>query len=207
MNKVQKDYRFIYSPIPIKRRVRALYEGQVDIMMWDNPAWGWSNTKIIESSLPLASAADKYLALNTPANNQSIFEHLNNFRIAAVHGFHYTFTNFETDIEKLQKLFNLTLVRTEEESILMTLKGKTDISVASTIAINWFLLRNPQYRDKILVSNKSDSEYKRYFLTLATSPITTSELNNILKLAHNKNLLSPIYEKYGIEQPNFNLVQ
>lgn len=41
LNRLQSDYRFVLVPSSIPRRFRDFEQGRVDVVMFENPAWGW----------------------------------------------------------------------------------------------------------------------------------------------------------------------
>ena len=121
-----------------------------------------------------------------------------------MNGYHYRFADFETDVDKLSARFNLSIVRTEEAAIKMTVTNRVEATIVSDTSLGWFLLRNPEYHSKILTSDKYDTAYSRHFLVKKNSFIKVSELNDILLSADEKGLLAPIYKKYGLTKPSFN---
>lgn len=202
LNLIQEQFVFQLVAVPIKRRTQSLYEGWVDIIMWDNPNWGWE-LESLQHSQPLIHSKDVFITHADQYQSQDVFNQLKSHSLAMVHGYHYKFVNFETDPIKLNQLFDITLVRTEEDSINILLSGRVDIAVASDVALAWHFKKHPQSKNKILISEKYDTKYMRYFLVPASSPISAKELDELLILADEKGLLTPIYEKYGLVKPTF----
>lgn len=202
LNLIQEQFIFKLVPVPIKRRTQSLYEGWVDIIMWDNPNWGWNDNEL-ESSQTLLHAKDVFIALVDKYQSQDIFNDLTNVRLAMVHGYHYKFVNYETDPVKLNKKFNITLVRTEADTINILLSGRVDMAITSNAALAWYFKQYPEHKSKILISDKYDTQYKRYFLVPKSSPISAAELNALMSNADNKGLLAPIYQRYGLVKPEF----
>jgi len=83
------------------------------------------------------------------------------------------------------------------------INSPTEVGVVSETALNWFLIRYPQHRSTILVSEKYDTAYSRNFLLPSNGIINIEDINNILKVADSKGLLAPIYNKYGLKKPPF----
>ena len=202
LNLIQEQFTFQLVPVPIKRRTQSLYEGWVDIIMWDNPNWGWE-IESLQHSQPLIHAKDLFVARTDKFQSQEVFDNLTSHSLAMVHGYHYKFVNFETDSITLNQSFDITLVRTEEDSINILLSGRVDIAVASNAALAWHFKKYPQSKNKLLISEKYDTKYMRYFLVPASSPISAKELDELLILADHKGLLAPIYAKYGLDKPTF----
>jgi ABC-type amino acid transport substrate-binding protein len=195
-NSIKKKFHFELIHTPIKRRVRSLEDGLVDVFMWDNLNWGWQASNL-KASLPILYSKDVFLTQSSAIKSQSYFDNFENKRICGVNGYHYKFINYSTNPRELSKKFNHTQVRTEEESIKMALLNRCDISVASQSAIDWFFINNADLRNKILISEKFDTEFSRHFLVPDTAPILVSDINNIILKANELSLLEGIYKKYG----------
>ncbi|WDE12929.1 substrate-binding periplasmic protein [Thalassomonas haliotis] len=202
MNSVQNQFEFVLVPVPIKRRTQSLADGWVDVVMWDNPAWGWQEEDLT-LTMALVSSKDIFLALKKKNRNQQFFAELTDKNLVAVHGYHYKFANYVTELSELIKRFNITLVRSEEVTINMILAHRAEVAVVSTIALNWFLQRHPEFKDKFIVSKRFDTAYDRFFLVPKSSPVQAGELNRILAKADQRGLLADIYRRYGLKKPDF----
>lgn len=201
-NTIQNKFYFDLIYTPIKRRVRSLEDGLVDVFMWDNLNWGWQGkVSNLKASLPLLHSKDVFLTQSSETKSQSYFDDFSNKRICGVNGYHYKFVDYSTNTSELSKKFNITLVRTEEESIKMALFNRCDISVASQSTIDWFFINHADLRNKLLISEKFDTEYSRHFLIPDTAPISVSEINDMIIKANELNLLDEIYKKYGQSLP------
>ncbi|MBU2114662.1 MAG: hypothetical protein KKE94_12950, partial [Gammaproteobacteria bacterium] len=101
--------------------MRSLENGLVDIVMWDNVNWGWNNSENLTASLPLLYSEDRFVIHSSNTSAEDYFDNFTGKSICGVNGYHYVFLNFETDYNAISKDLNITLVRTEEESIKMAL--------------------------------------------------------------------------------------
>lgn len=201
LNLVQEDFQFELVSVPIARRVTSLENGLVDIVMWDNVNWGWNNIESLTASMPLLHTRDSFVAHSSNTSVQDYFDNFTGKSICGVNGYHYRFLNFETDYQALSKDLNITLVRTEEESIKMALNKRCDISVASLSAINWFFTVYPDARSQLTVSERFDTQYTRHFLIPAYAPISSDEIDSIFLKANKLGLIEPIYNRYGQSMP------
>jgi len=202
LNIVQEQFNFLYKAIPTQRKVQAITESWTDVSMWDNLSWGWKSYPM-QASNPLVNSKDVYIALAEDNRTQHFFDDLTKRKFAFVNGYHYKIAGFETNVDKLSTRFDLSIVRTEEAAVKMVLAKRVEVTVVSETALNWFLIRYPKYRSKILISETFDTQYSRHFLTSNKSVIKVSEINQFLTLADKKALLAPIYRKYGLNKPNF----
>lgn len=202
LNKVQQQFNFKYKAIPSNRKVQAIKENWVDIVMWDNLSWGWQG-KSMQASLPLVKSKDIYIALHGENRDQGFFNDLPNKKLAFVYGYHYRVTDYEIDVDKLSARFDSSIVRNEEASIKMILTQRVDVAVVSETALNWFLIKYPNYHAKLMTSDIFDNEYSRHFIISKNAMIKISEINHYLSLADKKGLIAPIYQKYGLKKPSF----
>ncbi|MFY8274702.1 substrate-binding periplasmic protein [Pseudoalteromonas sp. SSDWG2] len=196
-NLVQDEFHFELVSVPIARRVMSLSEGWVDIVMWDNLEWGWGDDMHLLASNPLLQSQDSFISHISARKDQRFFDSFHDKVICGVNGYHYRFLNYQTDYKTIKEMFDIVLVRTEEESIKMALNKRCDISVASASALDWFFVQHPEERANILISDKFDTQYTRSFLVPEYSPISVQEINNILNKANALGLLAPIYKQYG----------
>lgn len=202
LNTVQDQFSFLYKVIPSQRKFQAIKEGQIDVSMWDNLLWGWKSPPMLASN-SLVNSQDVFIALAKKHRTNNFFDDVTKKKIAFVYGYHYKIANFETDVDKLSQRFSLSMVRTEEAAIKMVLAKRVEVSIISETALNWFLIRYPEYQPVFLISETFDTQYSRHFLTSNQGVITVIEINQLLSLADKKGLLAPIYRKYGLTAPLF----
>lgn len=200
-NLVQDDFHFELVSVPIARRVTSLENGLVDIVMWDNVSWGWNNSENLTASIPLLYSEDRFVTHSSNTSAENYFDNFTGKSICGVNGYHYVFLNYETDYNAISKDINITLVRTEEESIKMALNKRCDISVASLSAINWFFTVYQDARSQLTISTRFDTQYTRHFLIPAYAPISADEIDSIFLKANKLGLIAPIYSRYGQSIP------
>ncbi|WP_286234750.1 substrate-binding periplasmic protein [Thalassotalea sediminis] len=201
LNKFQQTFHFVAVEIPSKRKQKALNDGLIDIMMWDNLNWGWRE-KPVQSTAPIVSSKDVYITYANKTKSQQYFETLKNKSLALVIGYHYKLTEFDIEISTLTEHYDATMVRTEEASIRMTAANRVDIAIVSETALNWFFKQYPTVKQLILVSNRIDTQYTRHFIVPNSASISVNELNQLLQRALDANVLQPIYRKYGLTPPS-----
>jgi len=202
LNSVQDQFSFQYKVIPSQRKVQAIKERWTDISMWDNLSWGWKDS-LMQASTPIVNSKDVFITLASEQRTQHFFDDLTTKKFAFVTGYHYKVANFETDVNKLSKRFNLSMVGTEEAAVKMVLAKRVEVAIVSETALNWFLIRYPKYNSTFLISKTFDTQYSRHFLGMYKGVIKMSEINQFLALADKEGLLAPIYKKYGLAKPTF----
>lgn len=205
MNQVQQQYQFNVMGIPVKRAFQMLSQKWVDLIIWDNPMWGWKNKQSVQVSLPLINEKDVFVALLDTSRKQSYFDELVGKRLVLVNGYHYQFLSLETNINELKKYHTIKLVKTESIALEEIVSGRADVTVVSESSLGWFLKSQPHHQQKLLISERYDSEYQRYFLLPEHSKIPIKEMNRILETLFANGTLGNIYKKYGLLSPNYML--
>jgi ABC-type amino acid transport substrate-binding protein len=201
MNQVQKKYRFEIIKVPAKRAFQFADREWVDVLSWDNPKWGWKENHPVESSIPLIDEKDLFVTLKKGMRDQRYFDELSDKRLALINGYHYHFADFETSYEKLSKVYNIDLVKTEYSALQMIVSGRADVTVTSQSSLAWYLEQHPEAAENFLISKKYDSQYQRYFLLVKHAPIQINEINQILKQLAVDGVLLRLYQKYGLSPP------
>ena len=197
-NQVQDKYQFAVKIIPTRRLHKHARSGNNNIVIWDHPDWGWKNVGV---SLPLVTSQDIYIAHRDYVNgDQNYFDDLTDKSIAAVRGYHYKFNDAQA---RKEKKYNIRYVTTDTITIKMALHKRSQVALTSNISLGWFLRQNPAETRKLVVANKIDDQFQRYILTPEQSKVSIDEINQILKIADQKNLLAPVYQKYGLAPPKF----
>ena len=203
LNKVQSKFKFVHRFIPAMRTQESIARGWVDISMWDNPKWGWKDGEVSPSKALVASR-DVYITRKSATKTQAFFEKITDKKLAVVNGYHYKIFKFENAPKLLDQLYDVSLVGSEEAVIKKVLANRSEVGIVSETALNWYFKQHPEASASILVSDKSDTQYKRYFLIADETTIKVEELNRFLKIADENQLLTPIYHYYRLPKPSFN---
>lgn len=202
MNKVSEDFVFKLVGFPTQRKFQALEDGWIDLMMWDNPKWGWKG-QAIAISQPLIKSADVYVTLNLNGRDQSFFKDLESKELAFTRGFHYRFADYEIDPSKLQKRFLVTLVRNEEDAINMVLDNRVEIAVTNNVTLAWHFNRFPRHKELLLVADQIDTEFNRYAIIPEKAKITVEQFNEVLSKMSELGLTKNIFGWLGVQVPNY----
>jgi len=200
MNLVQDKFRFKHKIVATKRKQQSFQELWVDISMWDNLNWGWQEFRV-EATIPIVEANDIFISKHSPDSGK-LFSDLEQQKIVIVNGYHYHFLGYETDVNKINQRFNVIQVRTEEAAIRMVESGRATVAVVSDSSYYWYIKRKNLSNAVFDRAAFVDASYTRHFVVPKSAPITVTELNEILKSAHDKGLLLPIYKRYGLKLPN-----
>ena len=195
LNQIQSDYRFVVVPTAIPRRFADLQAGRIDMVMFDNPRWGW---KEIEHAVVDLGLQDAALFVALAPREEGYFDSLRGKRLALYRGYSYRFADFVTDPERLRERFAVALTYSHEGNLLMVLNRRAEIAVVTRSFLEAFLQRNPYYRDRLHVARKVDQYYDHRALLRPNGPITAQQLETLLESLRATGRLESIFQPLGI---------
>lgn len=197
LNQLQSDYQFVMVPTSIVRRLRDFEQGRVDMVMFENPAWGWQETSYSAVDMGLEDA-EVFIAKQQPDRDQTYFDDLNGKRLALLTGYHYAFAGFNPDPRHLIDRFNATLTYSHESNMLMVMRGRADVALITRSNMIELLGRYPQFRGKVMVSERVDQIYHHYALLRPQAPIQSSAFAQMMQNLRDNGQLRAIFEPYNI---------
>lgn len=181
LNQIQRKYTFKITLLPAKRRYQSFNEGKIDLMLFEDPAWGWQKTSHSFSQLPLLDG-EVYFARKENNRDQSFFQSFNKKTVAGIMGFHYALTQFEELPNPKTLPFKFITFPNADNLIDLVLKGRADVGIVAKSYLNDYLKRNPLAGQQIIISEKYDHTYKLGFILRPGSPITLEELKRYMKI-------------------------
>lgn len=206
LNQTQKKYHFEALQIPAKRRYHLYKEKHYDVIFYENKNWGWENIDI-QTSDTYQYGGEVYVALKKPGRGQEYFDDFSGKRMMGILGFHYGFSDFSTNEEYLTKHFYMHFSYDNSKNITLLLKERGDIAVVTKAYLQRYLLEHPQEKDKLLISEKLDQEYRHTVLVRPGIKPTVDEINHMLENLRQSGALAKLWKKYGIETEEETLVR
>ena len=199
LNEVQQDYRFEFvltSPI---RRFRDFEAGRFEVIFFESPAWGWNARGIAhQASAVFLDDAEVYIARRAPGRGQEFFDAPQSRRIAAILGYHYGFADFDGDPEQLRQRFDIILVNSNTASIELVLRQRAELAAVTRSYLNRYLGQHPEARDKLLVSERSDQDYRHQVLLRPDSALTAGAIDVLLAQLEASGKASPLWQRAGL---------
>ena len=197
LNALQSDYQFVLVPTSIPRRFGDFKQGRVDMAIFENPNWGWTDIPHTTVDMGLEDA-EIFVAQRMPDRQQSYFADLTGKRLALFSGYHYEFANFNADPKYLAKNYNATLTYSHDSNLLMVLRGRADIALVTRSYLSDYLLRNEKVADQLLVSARIDQIYHHYAILRPTAPITGEAFGKLLQGLRDNGQMLKIFDPYKI---------
>ncbi|MCU9950189.1 transporter substrate-binding domain-containing protein [Pseudomonas solani] len=196
-NQAQQRFHFSIVPTSAARRYRDLEQGRFDLMLFEDPDWGWRDVRYIGIDLR-TSDAEVYVARNAPGRGQGYFEQLTSKRLALYNGYHYGFAGYNANPEFLSRSFNATLTYSHDSNLLMVLHDRADIALITRSYLDLLMAREPGLRDNLLVSRRVDQEYHLHAMLRPDAPITREELAGLLQKLQENEEFQRLLAKYRL---------
>ena len=199
LNNQQSDYQFVLVPTSVTRRFRDLQGARYDLIMFESPTWGWQNTPHETFDMQVQDA-EVYVAKAAAGRGQEYFSQFSGKRLALYNGYHYGFAQFNADPEYLAKQFNAVLTYSHDSNLLMVLRERADLTVVTRSYLHRYLLRYPEQRTQMLVSDRVDQVYRHQALLRPNAPISVEGLRGLLRQLRDGGQLSALYRQYDLTQ-------
>lgn len=199
LNAQQSDYQFVLVPTSVTRRFRDFQNARYDLILFESPTWGWQNTPHETFDLQVQDA-EVYVAKAEAGRGQAYFSQLSGKRLALYNGYHYGFAQFNADPEYLAKQFNAVLTYSHDSNLLMVLRERADLTVVTRSYLHRYLLRYPEQRTQMLVSDRVDQVYRHQALLRPNAPIRVEDLRNLLRQLRDGGQLNALYRQYDLTQ-------
>ena len=199
LNAQQSDYQFVLVPTSVTRRFRDFQSARYDLIMFESPTWGWQNTPHETFDMQVQDA-EVYVAKAAAGRGQEYFSQFSGKRLALYNGYHYGFAQFNADPEYLAKQFNAVLTYSHDSNLLMVLRERADLTVVTRSYLHRYLLRYPEQRTQMLVSDRVDQVYRHQALLRPNAPISVEGLRGLLRQLRDGGQLRALYRQYDLTQ-------
>lgn len=180
LNKLQHEFDFKIVPMPAKRRYEFIANNTVDIVIYEDLAWGWKNLNINFYSLPIT---DGEIFFSKPIKNHDdkYFESLANKTIAVILGYHYKLTSFENFEGKVFP-FKLITAKDSEQVLDIMLSGRADIGLLAHSYLKYSLKHKKHFKNGILLSRFYDHQYNLGIIHGTQSKISKEKMSHFTDL-------------------------
>jgi ABC-type amino acid transport substrate-binding protein len=199
INKFQNKYELVAVPTTARRRYRDFEQNKFDIMLFESKNWGWDNYPVIVSTV-FVKGKEVYVAQAKNKRGQDFFSDFKNKAMIGVLGYHYQFANFKTEQSYIDNNFNLLLTDSQKKSLALILNNRGEIAVLSNAYLNYHFSHFPEDKAKLLISDKYDQIYQHTILVNKNEKISLTYINNLLDKMKQSGTLTPLWQKYGLEE-------
>lgn len=197
LNQIQQEISFEFVSTSIEHRYKAYAAGRFDMIMFENPRWGWE--KLNTAFIPLhIHDGEVFIALKEKVKDPQFFALFKERTLALVKGYHYRFANFETDPAVLEKNYKVVFVNSNKASIETVLRKRAEIAPVTISYLNFYLASNPQDQ-QLYVSNQWDQHYYHGVLINPHSKLHPDKLNLWLQQLQQNGKLTELVRQYGLK--------
>lgn len=196
-NQVQKRFHFSIVPTSSARRYRDLQTGRYDLILFEDPDWGWEGARYTLIDMGIDDA-EVYVARAEPGRDEAYFDTLLGKRLVLYSGYHYGFAGYDADPLMLQQRFQATLTYSHDSNLLMVLHGRADIAVVTRSYLEQRLGRDPELRGKLLVSRRFDQEYHLNAMLRPNAPIEPQDFEGLLQRLQADESYQRLLERYQL---------
>ena len=197
LNKQQQEYHFVPVLISPKRRYASYKNHEFDVIFYESRKWGWQNIDILESEV-YQTGGEVYVALKEPQRDQRYFEDLSGKRMVGMLGYHYGFAQFNSDENYLRTNYNMILTWDNNKALDLIHGRRGDIAVVTQAFLKRYLLRNPEHRPNLLISEKKDQEYRHTALLRPNISLSLPMLNDMIRQLRKQPEWQGLLSDYGI---------
>ena len=202
LNEVQDQYYFEQILIAPLRYQDLIKRQRIQMAAFSNLQWSWDEQQV-QASLPMIHDRDVYIALNKPGYQAMLEEMSPQTSKVGVLGFHYRLVNYSADQKDIKAKYNMTLVANELAVFNMVELDRAKIGIVAESLLKYMQAKQVSLKQRILIAEKPDSIYDRYYVIHNSSPMRAEELNEFLRTLHHNGMLKSIYDKYGLPLPSW----
>lgn len=203
LNDSQDRYRFELVLTSPNRRFQDFAAGRFDMILFEDPRWGWANT-MMDASLPILRDGDVFVTARQADRDQSYFNDLRGKRLYAIRGYHYAFAGFDADPESLQQRFRIELLDPRGPSLDRGLQhvagGQAELMVITASYLAFYFQQRPVMRERLLMANRFDSEYQLGALVRRQLSLTAAGLDALLNALRERGELETLTRRYGVSE-------
>ncbi len=195
------SFRVFYtSP---KRRYLDFEAGLYDVIFFESPGWGWTE-KNVDISRPILADEELYVALKKPGRDDSFFEDLEQRSIVAISGYHYGFSDYETDNSVLEQKFNIEFSDSHSRNINLIKADRPSVAEVAIVSYSYLqrhLAKHPEDWDKLLVSSEPDQRYQLSIIARKGGAASADEMLRLLAPVVDNGRYRQLVENWGLQLP------
>lgn len=200
LNDLQEDYEFRLVETSSRRRYEDLLSGQLDLVLLDSATWEWQGLDV-KFSDTLFTEVDLYVALASGEDPQVLFSNVTSYPILCVLGFHYGFAGFNADPAFLRENFDVLLRYNEQEVLAGLLAGEAPIAAISAGFLATKLNKQPELRDKLVVTAMPDGRYDLVSVLSRNSAMSLGHFNQLIAKIKDSGVANDLWQHHHPDLP------
>lgn len=200
LNQAQQQYHFVLRQTSPKRRYHDFMHHHFDLILFENPNWGWQSLPHLRTRL-LMESREVYIAYRLPDRTQRFFDDLKDKRLLGILGYHYGFAGFNANEHYLHQHFHITLTDDLDHNIRVILANRPDLAQVAIVPYSFLKLferNNPGVAERLLVSRRIDPSYRLYGILRMDGPISPGTFDQLLEPLENNGVLHRLEHRYDL---------
>ncbi len=189
------EYRFLFVPTSIHNRYAAFSRGRFQMMLFENPQWGWSKLNPQPHFIPLPfEDSEIYIAKAEKNRDEQFFNQLNNKQMLLVEGYHYP--GLWQELGGPPK--RVRYVSSNHEVLQGILKGRADIAPLTRSMLERYLAKYPNKRRQLMISGLRVQHYDHHILLAGDAAIKETELIATLEALRAEGVLEKLSRQFSL---------
>lgn len=193
LNSIQNKYSFTFVLTSPKRRFSDLGV-RYDIIFFEDKKWGWDPSAINNLDLGLRDF-EVFISLSSLNKSDDYFKSFKKKNIILIRGYHYKFSNFNTNEEFLKKNYNALFTNEPKNIIEFVLSKRAKIGIVTYSFLQKYLDANKGIREELYISNFKDQVYDLSIISSPYSPLPVTDLQEIINTLKRENYFDKLYLK------------
>lgn len=194
LNSIQNEYQFDLVETSSRRRYLDLQEGNIDLVLLENPLWGWQDYDV-KFSDKLVSTEDIYIRRRDKPTRGDPFADIYLQSIICVLGFHYGFAEFNADPAYLKEFYDVELAYNETEVLNGIVRGDAQIGIVSAGFFARQLSVKPELGDSIDIGPEPDAIHDLVSVISGKSSISVVDFNRLIEKLQADGTLQRAWQK------------
>lgn len=179
LNRLQDRYLFTIVPTTAPRRVTMFNDSKFDMMLFEDPNWGWQNTNFHFIALPIQDG--ELVVFPKEKGSPSVKDiDRKNLLIAGVQGFHYQLGSNKKNSFPFEK--NHVAVYGPESVLRMVASSRVSMGL---VPKSYFYMQKQKSDisiDKVFVQSRIDTEYDLGIILNKKAPISLAEMQRLTRM-------------------------
>lgn len=197
LNAVQSEFHFQFVPTSIEKRHQAFALGRFDMVIFENPEWGWLTADVNYTPLNIEDG-ERYIALKEKATQLNFFDNLEDKNILLVRGYHYSLLNWKKANNDTP--YRIQYVSSTKALIENILKRRGDLAPVTDSYLRYYLKTHPEKQNKLVISSRWEQHYFHNIILRNHSKLPQAKLEQFIKLLSTSGKISHLVQKYGLKQ-------
>ncbi|RUO23444.1 hypothetical protein CWE08_02010 [Aliidiomarina iranensis] len=194
LNQRQEEYQFIIREVRPQERYEAISaEGCCDVIFFESEVWGWQQDMNYVASVPIMHGSDRLYSTQNAYWQPKALD-----RVGGVVGYHYSFTQYQIDIDTSERDFMMYRADSQQTLLTMLRNKRLQFAVFTDEYMNWLQVEQPELLNNIYAAPEPDGTYTTQIIFSESSAISPQALMTLLQELLAEPELQEWLERYAL---------